>query len=177
MVSPSEKLCARAVTRTWSHLAIIPSRFFASRCCIMSLVGHTTRLRWSGGTCVSVQLAECFLLAPDWPKRHRFRLQRNDFQPFLLLWGCSGVCLRGRKLSPRIRSREARPRLGRRAWKRPFLPQDNSIFGALIFMNTGHSVIPTETTSKVSSCRLSPEDGLFSSAARPEGHHRRQRLA
>ena len=85
MVSPSEKLCARAVTRTWSHLAIIPSRFFASRCCIMSLVGHTTRLRWSGGTCVSVPLAECCLLAPDWPKRHRFRLQRKDFQPFLLL--------------------------------------------------------------------------------------------
>ena len=78
------------------------------------------------------------------------------------------MCLRNRKLNPRILSREARPRLGRRAWERPFLPQDNSIFGAIIFMNTGHSVIPTETTSKVSSCRLSPADGLFFSAAQPE---------
>ena len=40
------------------------------------------------------------------------------------------VCLRSRKLNPRTRSRETRPGLERRAWKRPFLPQDNSIFGA-----------------------------------------------
>ena len=33
---------------------------------IMSLVGHPTRLRWSGGSCVSVPVAEGFQLASDW---------------------------------------------------------------------------------------------------------------